>query len=320
MRNIKISELDNQSLFDLGLSKESLTLFVDDIGIPKENIPTLNEILRTRNDFFLNISSDRNESYKNNVMGNDLLMVLPDIQNLIYHASLKKPLKSVNIFARLINLKSLHLYGDLLKDMELKPLDNIENLESVYIENGLTLRQDVYLAARPTIKEIGAGTFRMESFDKNPNLKKIAILSGVSHEEEMPKKLPCIEELYLEKGKNIKSFNFLSNMKTLKSLELNNIPAMTELPNFDNLEELEKVRLTNLRNLENMDSILNHPRIRRLILENIKCFNIDMLSKETAPRLKYVTVITDDKMWDKKIKTLLEERGYKESIVTSNDN
>ena len=95
MRNIKISELDNQSLFDLGLSKESLTLFVDDIGIPKENIPTLNEILRTRSDFFLNISSDRNESYKNNVMGNDLLMVLPNIQNLMQYAKALRVQKRV---------------------------------------------------------------------------------------------------------------------------------------------------------------------------------------------------------------------------------
>ncbi len=168
-KKIKISELDNQSLFDLGLSKESLTLFVDDKGIKKENISTLNDILRKREDFFLNISSDKNESNKNNVSGNDLLSVLPDMKNLIYHATLKYPLKNISIFAKLVNLKSLHLHGDLPKDMELKPLDNIENLESVYIENGLTLKQDVYLSMRSTIKEIGAGTFRMESFDKNPN-------------------------------------------------------------------------------------------------------------------------------------------------------
>ena len=48
------------------------------------------------------------------------------------------------------------------------------------------------------------------------------------------------------------------------------------------------------------------------VLENIKCFNIDMLSKETAPRLKYISVITDDKIWDKRTKKLLEEKGYKD--------
>lgn len=314
MKNIKISALDNQALFDLNASEESLTLFVDDIGIPKENISTLNEILRVREDFFLNISSDKNDAYKNNIMGNDLLRALPDLKNLVYHASMRYPLKSIDIFARLINLKSLHLYGDLPKDMELKPLDNIENLESIYIENGLTLRQDVYLAMRSTIKEIGAGTFRMESFDKNPNLKKIAVLSGISHEEEMPKKLPELEELYIEKGKNIRSFKFLSEMKTLKTLELNNIPELKEIPDLSLLEDLKKVVLKNLRELENMDSILNHARIRTLILENIKCFNIDTISKETAPRLKFVSVITDDKNWDKRTQKLLEEKGFKPAI------
>ena len=312
MKKVKISALDSQSLFDLRFEKESLILFVDDIGISKDNISTLNELLRTREDFFLNISSDKNEANKNSIMGNDLLRVLPDLKNLIYHASLKYPLKNVTIFARLINLKSLHLYGDLMKDMELKPLDNIENLESVYIENGLTLRQDVYLGMKSSIKEIGAGTFRMESFDKNPNIKKLAVLSGISHEEEMPRKLPALEDLYIEKGKNVRSFNFLSEMKTIKTLELNNIPSLKELPDFTNLEDLTKVTLTNLRNLENMDSVLNHARIRTLVLENIKCFNIDMLSKETAPRLKYISVITDDKIWDKRTKKLLEEKGYKD--------
>ncbi|WP_304333179.1 hypothetical protein [Brachyspira innocens] len=314
MKNIKISALDNQALFDLNASEESLTLFVDDIGIPKENISTLNEILRVREDFFLNISSDKNDAYKNNIMGNDLLRALPDLKNLVYHASMRYPLKSIDIFARLINLKSLHLYGDLPKDMELKPLDNIENLESIYIENGLTLRQDVYLAMRSTIKEIGAGTFRMESFDKNPNLKKIAVLSGVSHEEEMPKKLPELEELYIEKGKNIRSFKFLSEMKTLKTLELNNIPELKELPDFSLLEDLKKVVLQNLRNLENMESVLNHARVRTLILENIKCFNIDNISKETTPRLKFVSVITDDKIWDKRTQKLLEEKGFNPAL------
>ena len=314
MKNIKISALDNQALFDLNASEESLTLFVDDIGIPKENISTLNEILRVREDFFLNISSDKNDAYKNNIMGNDLLRALPDLKNLVYHASMRYPLKSIDIFARLINLKSLHLYGDLPKDMELKPLDNIENLESIYIENGLTLRQDVYLAMRSTIKEIGAGTFRMESFDKNPNLKKIAVLSGISHEEEMPKKLPELEELYIEKGKNIRSFKFLSEMKTLKTLELNNIPELKELPDFSLLEDLKKVVLQNLRNLENMESVLNHARVRTLILENIKCFNIDNISKETTPRLKFVSVITDDKIWDKRTQKLLEEKGFNPAL------
>ncbi|OEJ16229.1 hypothetical protein BFL38_11230 [Brachyspira hampsonii] len=310
MKKIKISELDNQAIFDLGLSKERHILFIDDIGIKKENINMLNELLKTREDFFVNISSEKNESNKNNISGNDLLTALPEMRNLIYHASLKYPLKNISIFSKLINLRSLHLYGDLPKDMELKPLDNIVNLESMYIENGLTLKQDVYLSMRSTIREIGAGIFRMESFDKNPNLKKIAILTGVSHEEEMPKKLPELEELYIEKGKNIRSFNFISEMKTLKTLELNNIPSLKEIPNLSNLENLTKVILTNLRSLENMDSILNHTRIRTLILENIKCFNIDMLSKETAPRLKYVSIISDDKNWDKRTKKLLEERGY----------
>ena len=316
MKNIKISALDNQALFDLNASEESLTLFVDDIGIPKENISTLNEILRTREDFFLNISSDKNDAYKNNIMGNDLLRALPDLKNLVYHASMRYPLKSIDIFARLINLKSLHLYGDLPKDMELKPLDNIENLESIYIENGLTLRQDVYLAARPTIREIGAGTFRMESFDKNPNIKKLAILSGASHEEEIPKKLPELEEFYLEKGKNMRSFNFLSEMKTIKKLELNNIQTLKEIPDLSNLENLKTVVLRNLRSLDNMDSILNHTKIRTLILENVKCFDVNMLTEETLPKLKFISVITDDKNIDKRIKKSLDEKGFKPAIET----
>ncbi|WP_297207304.1 hypothetical protein [uncultured Brachyspira sp.] len=316
MEKIKISSLDNQALFDLLLSEKSYILFIDDMGISKENISTLNDILKNRDDFFLNISSDKDENNKNNVMGNDLLIALPDIKNLIYHASLKFPLKGVDIFARLINLKSLHLYGDLPKDMELKPLDNIENLESIYIENGLTLRQDVYLATRPTIREIGAGTFRMESFDKNPNIKKLAILSGASHEEEIPKKLPELEEFYLEKGKNMRSFNFLSEMKTVKKLELNNIQALKEIPDLSNLESLKTVVLRNLRNLDNMDSILNHTKIRTLILENVKCFDVNMFTEETLPKLKFISVLTDDKNIDKRIKKALDEKGFKPAIET----
>ena len=67
----------------------------------------------------LRIINEEIESNKNYISGNDLLTALPEMRNLIYHASLKYPLKSVNIFSRLVNLKSLHLYGDLAKDIEL---------------------------------------------------------------------------------------------------------------------------------------------------------------------------------------------------------
>ena len=62
MEKIKISSLDNQTLFDLLLSEKSYILFVDESGVSKENISTLNEILRNREDFFLNMSSDKDEN------------------------------------------------------------------------------------------------------------------------------------------------------------------------------------------------------------------------------------------------------------------
>lgn len=309
MKNVKISSLNENDLLELKTSKERISLFIDNSGISKDMIPFLNDVLKERPDFFLNISSEKDSG--SNLSGEDIIKFIPEVRNLIFYASLKNPISNLNLFSRLGNLISLHINGNIDKDVALSPLDSIETLSSFYLENGFSLKHSVYIESRKSFCDIGASNIRVEHFTKMSQLKKLSILSSATHIDEIPKRMPNLEEIYIEKGKGINTLDFLNELKNLRVIELNSISELKYIPDLSKLENLEKVILRNLRSLEDLEPIFNNNKIKILILENVRGFNIEKLSSMDS--LKYITVTTDDKLETNKIKKSLLDKGYLEA-------
>lgn len=309
MKNIKISTLDEKSILELENTDEAITIFIDDQGTTKDKLMVLNDLLEKKENVTVNISSSNISTDKNHIVGINLLKYILSVRNLDFYSSINSRLSHLKDFSKLIHIRRLRLYGELERDISFLPLDPLEELESIYIDNGLTLKQDVYLERRETVREIGASIFRMESFSKNPNIVKIAILSSVTCPDMIYKKLPNLKSIYIEKGNGINNFSFLNTIKTLEEIELNDIKSLTSIPDLSSLNNLEKVVLKNLRNLDNIDYILNNKNIKILVIENIKCkINIEELYN--MERLKYINIITDDKLYDKNVANALGNLGY----------
>ncbi len=309
MKNIKISTLDEKSILELENTDEAITIFIDDQGTTKDKLIVLNDLLEKKENVTVNISSSNISTDKNHIVGINLLKYILSVRNLDFYSSINSRLSHLKDFSKLIHIRRLRLYGELERDISFLPLDPLEELESIYIDNGLTLKQDVYLERRETLREIGASLFRMESFSKNPNIVKIAILSSVTCPDMIYKKLPNLKSIYIEKGNGINNFSFLNTIKTLEEIELNDIKSLTSIPDLSSLNNLEKVVLKNLRNLDNIDYILNNKNIKILVIENIKCkINIEELYN--MERLKYINIITDDKLYDKNVANALGNLGY----------
>ena len=173
MKNVKISSLNENDLLELKTSEDTISLFIDNSGISKDMIPFLNEVLKERPDFFLNISSEKDSS--SNLSGEDIVKFIPEVINLTFYASLKNPISNLNVFSRLGNLISLHINGNVDKDIALSPLDSIETLSSFYLENGFSLKHSVYIENRKSFCDIGASNIRVEHFTKMSQLKKLSI-------------------------------------------------------------------------------------------------------------------------------------------------
>ena len=253
MKNIKISTLDEKSILELENTDEAITIFIDDQGTTKDKLMVLNDLLEKKENVTVNISSSNISTDKNHIVGINLLKYILSVRNLDFYSSINSRLSHLKDFSKLIHIRRLRLYGELERDISFLPLDPLEELESIYIDNGLTLKQDVYLERRETLREIGASLFRMESFSKNPNIVKIAILSSVTCPDMIYKKLPNLKSIYIEKGNGINNFSFLNTIKTLEEIELNDIKSLTSIPDLSSLNNLEKVVLKNLRNLDNID-------------------------------------------------------------------
>ncbi|MBW5383642.1 hypothetical protein, partial [Brachyspira pilosicoli] len=258
MKNVKISSLNENDLLELKTSKERISLFIDNSGISKDMIPFLNDVLKERPDFFLNISSEKDSG--SNLSGEDIIKFIPEVRNLIFYASLKNPISNLNLFSRLGNLISLHINGNIDKDVALSPLDSIETLSSFYLENGFSLKHSVYIESRKSFCDIGASNIRVEHFTKMSQLKKLSILSSATHIDEIPKRMPNLEEIYIEKGKGINTLDFLNELKNLRVIELNSISELKYIPDLSKLENLEKVILRNLRSLEDLEPIFNNKK------------------------------------------------------------
>lgn len=311
MKKIKISSFSIIDIIKLKESEDSLSLIIENSGIKKEKMEALNEVLEARDDFLVDISSDRYFKEKDNVSGIDLISLIPNAKNIRVQASLREPLYNLEIFSSLNDLRQLFIYGNLQRGIILDPLKDFINLEGIQIENGFTLRQQTFLETRKNLKFIEAAEFNAFSFNKNPSIKRLKTSMNILGMESLPRALPNLEELYLENCHNVYTFNPLNEMNNLKIISLKNINRIKAIPELANLKKLETLIISNLKNLTNIDAIFNIENLKKLIAKDLSFIKAkDFIKLDNLKSLKYLTIDFKDLNENKLIENMTRGKGY----------
>lgn len=190
----------------------------------------------------------------------------------------------VNALYQLTKLKSLVLDLEGLKELEF--VENMTSLESLRILDGELLNYDV-LKGNQSIKTL--------ELDYNSNIKDLSPIATMTQLEDLSvpiytctgteefKNLTNLKRLYLSTNGNT-SISYISKMKKLEELTLNNCYITDDLECLTGLEHLNKLKLSRVMNLGSLSALNKLKGLKEVDLSGNDCyFDItDLFSNETV--------------------------------------
>jgi hypothetical protein len=100
-------------------------------------------------------------------------------------------------------------------------------------------------------------------------LKSLTLINGNVNELDFLKELTNLEYLCLGRIRGLNDISFISELKKLKELEINNQAQLTELPDFEELRELKILKLFSIKNLFDVSKINSIKNLEELHFFNL---------------------------------------------------
>ena len=290
MQNIKIKELDEKKINDLLKATDPVCINIDSNGIKKDMVYFLDNLFSERSDFKVDISTEKNDS-PDYISGIDIIPQIPNARRIRVQATLKFPLDNLDMFTKIIDLIEIDIYGNITKGIILDPLKNFNNLESVKIENGLTLRQQTFLEEVRSLRLLDVGEFNALSFSKNKYIKALKVNKNLVAIDSLPRALPELENLYLDQCKCLGSLDNLKNMLKLKKMVIKNIDNLETFPDLSKLKTLKKLEIYDMPKLCDISSLAMLDNLESIVLCNLEKIDMEnILVLKKMEQLKHVGI------------------------------
>ena len=306
MQNVKIKELDEKKIDDLLKSTDPVCINIDANGIKKEMVFLLNKLFLERSDFKVDMCTEKIDS-PNCISGIDIIPQIPNVRHIRVQATLKFPLDNLDIFTNIIDLKEIDIYGNISKGIILDPLKIFNNLESVKIENGLTLRQQTFLEELKSLRLLDVGEFNALSFSKNKCIKALRVNRTLIGVDSLPRALPELENLYLDQCRCLGSLAHLKDMPKLKKMVIKNIDNFETFPDLSKLKTLKKLEIYDIPKLFDISSLAMLDKLESILLYNLEKINIEnLLILKKMQQLKHVGIFFKNGFKDKEAKHFIK--------------
>jgi len=269
VKNVKVKELNEQKINELAESSEPVCITVDSAGIKKDMIYFIDNLFSEREDFKIDMSTEKTKS-SNYISGIDIIPEIPNVKYIRIQATLKYPLEDLGVFSKIIDLREIDIYGNVAQGIILDPLKHFNNLESVKIENGLTLRQQTFLENIKSLRHIDVGNFNSLSFDKNKYIKTLKVNNKLIGISSLPRALPELENIYLNQCKCFDSLSYLKDISKLEKITLKNIESMDIFPDLSKLRALKELVLYDMPKLSDISSFALLDQLETLVIYNLE--------------------------------------------------
>lgn len=170
------------------------------------------------------------------------------------------------------NLTELYLHQTRSKKPKINSIQRFENLEYLYLEG-----QQKGIEAVSYLKK----------------LKKIVLRSISTNNIDYLKNLEHLWSVDIKLG-GIKDLSGLTNLKSIKYLELWQVRDLADLSFISKLETLQNIFIQSLKQLTRLPDFSNNKKLRRIYLENLKGLN-DLSTLKNAPSLKeFIYVLAEN--------------------------
>ena len=211
------------------------------------------------------------------------------------------------MFANIIDLIEIDIYGNILKGILLDPLKKFNNLESVKIENGLTLRQQTFLEEVTSLRLLDVGEFNALSFSKNKYIKALRVNKTLTGVDSLPRALPELETLYLDQCRCLGNLAYLKDMPKLKKMVIKNVDDFETFPDLSKIKTLRKLEIYNMSKLFDISTFSMLDKLESILLYNIEKIDIEnLLVLKKMEQLKHVGIFFKNGFKDQESKIFIK--------------
>lgn len=170
------------------------------------------------------------------------------------------------------NLKELYLQQTRSKKPKISSIQRFEQLEYLYLEG----------------QQKG-----IEAISNLRKLEKIVLRSISTNNVDYLKNLEHLWSVDIKLG-GIKDLSGLTNLKSIKYLELWQVRDLADLSFISKLETLQNIFIQSQKQLTRLPDFSNNKKLRRIYLENLKGLN-DFSTLKNAPSLKeFIYVLAEN--------------------------
>ncbi|MDF2479410.1 MAG: hypothetical protein K0S24_4893 [Sphingobacterium sp.] len=303
---ISVSEL-------LEIDANQVTAVTIECTLEKEKAEIIKRILQLNEDigviFVLDPAANKGpESFQNT----GVLNILGNIKHIALLAFGSEQLAGLEMLDGLSCLESFRLQGNYKKNIDLRPIVNCTGIKSLELEYGISgAQQEKFVSSLPLLESLKASVVDLAKINPNPELEQLTITDTLKSPELLASIFRRLKMLTLSKAKGIDSFDFISSLKGLESLQIGHTSKLISLPKMGDPLILRSLHLVATKQFADMESILQFKQLEELkITEPTRVEQSEFIKLKDIRSLKKVYAVFQTETEDIAFRQMAEETGW----------
>lgn len=201
-----------------------------------------------------------------------------------YTKNILKTIEGISMFRNLRNVVIDALYDNKLCIDELVSLEKLEDLHMSFYP--LTKYQYPALNKLKGLKKLKVKGLDSTLLTCLPNLEALTCF-GLKDGTSLGIKMPNLKSISIYRSQKILNLDFLLDLKELRSIDLDGLSNVEEIPDLRSLHCLVGMALANMKRLKRFP--IFHEGLKNLLL-NLPLETLDNITPENLPNLKHISV------------------------------
>lgn len=242
----------------------------------------------------------------------DIVSLLGNIKHLSILAFGSSPLDNIKQLEGLTHLETFRLAGAYKKDMDLKPLLAAEAITELELEYGLFGKHQIaFVNNLAQLHSLKVSVLDLKQVHLNTELRQLTVSNTLKNPELLSDIFPGLKSFTINHAKGIDTFEFISELKGLESLQIGHTSKLKRLPVMKSPYLLKSLSLVNTKQFDDLDSMLQFGALEELKMTEpcqIPYSEIERLKDLMS--LKRVHVVFKTEQEDIAFEKMAQERGW----------
>jgi|GEM_PF-2102597 len=243
----------------------------------------------------------------------DIINVLGDLKHLSILAFGSNTLENIKPLEGLNTLETFRLSGAYKKDIDLKPLVNARAIKDLELEYGLSGKHQLTFVNNLThLYRLKVSVLDLHQISVNTGLEQLTVSNTLKSPDHLSTIFPGLKSFTINYAKGITSFEFISQINNLESLQIGHTSKLIRLPAMRLSSVLKSLSLVNTKQFDDMESILQFDKLTELKITEPTQIPFSHFNRlKELKHLEKVHVVFKTESEDRAFAKLGQENGWR---------